>query len=185
MCSSYEGETLHVGQFCTKPGGIRVYHPCLNGRDISAHLEIIAWSQQPCVLFFLDFEKAFDRLDRPWLRRCMAATGFGGGAQRWVSLMHASTSAKSPSTAGTHRDFLPLLLFWEGTPRGCWCWTCKASSSPKRNGRCACIATLHQLSWPHTGPVPSCCPSHALCEPACMPEPSATPLRWPAGASAA
>ena len=65
------------------------------GDNILAHLETIAWyqhTQQPGVLLFLDFENAFDRLDRPWLQRCMAATGFGAGAQRWVSLMHASTS---------------------------------------------------------------------------------------------
>ena len=50
------------------------------GHSILAHLEIIALyqrTQQPGVILFLDFEKAFDRLDRPWLERCMAATGFG------------------------------------------------------------------------------------------------------------
>jgi len=66
------------------------------GDNILAHLEIIASyqrAQQPGVLLFLDFEKAFDRMDRPW-QRCMAATGFGAGAQRWVSLLHAGTTAK-------------------------------------------------------------------------------------------
>ena len=51
-------------------------------------------TQQPGVLLFLDFEKAFYRLDRPWLERCMAATGFGAGAQRWVSHLHAGTTAR-------------------------------------------------------------------------------------------
>ena len=58
------------------------------GDNILAHLEIIASyqrTQQPGVLLFLDFEKAFDRLDRPWLERCMAATGCGAGAQRWIT----------------------------------------------------------------------------------------------------
>ena len=62
------------------------------GDNILAHLETIDFhqhSQQPGVLLFLDFEKAFDRLDRPWMERCMAAVGFGAGAQRWVSLLHA------------------------------------------------------------------------------------------------
>ena len=65
--------------------------------NIVVHLETIDFhqnSQQPGVLLFLDFEKAFDRLDRPWMERCMAAVGFGAGAQRWVSLLHAATTAR-------------------------------------------------------------------------------------------
>ena len=67
------------------------------GDNILAHLETIDFhqhSQQPGVLLFLDFEKAFDRLDRPWMERCMAAVGFGAGAQRWVSLLHVGTTAR-------------------------------------------------------------------------------------------
>ncbi len=33
-------------------------------------------------MVFLDFEQAYDRLDRAWIERCMAAVGFGPGAQR-------------------------------------------------------------------------------------------------------
>ncbi|CAL5219684.1 g1571 [Coccomyxa viridis] len=89
------------------------------GDNILAHLEIIAWyqrTQQPGVLLFLDFEKAFDRLDRPWLQRCMAATGFGAGAQRWVSLMHASTSAKVAFN-GWHTQRFPVQSgVFQGSP---------------------------------------------------------------------
>ena len=53
------------------------------------------------------FQKAFDRLGRPWLQRCMAATGFGAGAQRWLSLMHASTSAKGAFN-GWHTQRFPV-----------------------------------------------------------------------------
>ncbi|CAL5220132.1 g2089 [Coccomyxa viridis] len=86
------------------------------GDNILAHLEIIAWyqrTQQPGVLLFLDFEKAFDR---PWLQRCMAATGFGAGAQRWVSLMHASTSAKVAFN-GWHTQRFPVQPgVFQGSP---------------------------------------------------------------------
>ena len=89
------------------------------GDNILAHLEIIAScqrTQQPGVLLFLDFEKAFDRLDRPWLERCMAATGFGAGAQRWVSLMHASTSAKVAFN-GWHTQRFPVQSgVFQGSP---------------------------------------------------------------------
>ena len=89
------------------------------GDNILAHLEIIAWyqrTQQPGVLLFLDFEKAFDRLDRPWLERCMAATGFGAGAQRWVRLLHAGTTAKVAFN-GWHTQRFPVQSgVFQGSP---------------------------------------------------------------------
>ena len=56
------------------------------GDNILAHLETIDFyqhSQQPGVLLFLDFEKAFDRLDRPWMEQSM----------------HGSSGVRSRSTA--------------------------------------------------------------------------------------
>ncbi|BDA42525.1 probable LINE-1 retrotransposable element ORF2 protein at C-terminar half [Coccomyxa sp. Obi] len=48
------------------------------GDNVLAHLEEISYlqdTQQPGVIVFLDFEKAFDRLDRAWIEQCMAAVG--------------------------------------------------------------------------------------------------------------
>jgi hypothetical protein len=42
---------------------------------------------------FLDFEKAYDRLDRGWLMLCMERMGFPPVALRWVRLMMAGTRA--------------------------------------------------------------------------------------------
>ena len=50
------------------------------GDNVLAHLEEIAYlerAQLPGIMLFLDFEKAFDRLDRAWIDRCMSAVGFG------------------------------------------------------------------------------------------------------------
>ena len=65
------------------------------GDNVLAHLEEISYledTQQPGVQVFLDFEKAFDRLDRAWIERCMAAVRFGPGAQRWVHILHSGTT---------------------------------------------------------------------------------------------
>ena len=66
------------------------------GDNILCHLEEIDYlerTHQPGCVVFLDFEKAYDRLDRGWLLRCMHALGFGAGATRWVSVLLAGTQA--------------------------------------------------------------------------------------------
>lgn len=66
------------------------------GDNILCHLEEIEFlerSQQPGCMVFLDFEKAYDRLDRGWLLRCMSALGFGPGAVKWTSIMLGGTQA--------------------------------------------------------------------------------------------
>ena len=48
------------------------------GDNVLAHLEEVAYleeTQQQRTLLFMDFEKAFDRLDRAWVERCMSAVG--------------------------------------------------------------------------------------------------------------
>jgi hypothetical protein len=54
------------------------------GNNVLAHLEEISYyedTQLPGVILFLDFEKAFDRMDRGWIERCMSTVGFGPGMQ--------------------------------------------------------------------------------------------------------
>ena len=66
------------------------------GDNILCHLEEIDYLERtshPGCVVFLDFEKAYDRLDRGWLLRCMHALGFGAGATRWVSILLAGTQA--------------------------------------------------------------------------------------------
>ena len=80
------------------------------GDNVLAHLEEIAYlerAQQPGVMLLLDFEKAFDRLDRPWIERCMAAVGFGPGLRRWVRLLHSGTTA-AVAMNGCHTAAFPV-----------------------------------------------------------------------------
>ncbi len=84
-----------------------------------AHLEEISYledTQQPGVQVFLDFEKAFDRLDRDWIERCMAAVGFGPGAQRWVHILHSGTTARVAFN-GWHTTAFPVASgVFQGSP---------------------------------------------------------------------
>jgi hypothetical protein len=66
------------------------------GDNVLQHLEIIDYcraEQQPGCVLFLDFEKAYDRMDRGWLMLCLQRMGFLPAAQRWVRLMLADTKA--------------------------------------------------------------------------------------------
>jgi hypothetical protein len=71
------------------------------GRDIADnvlhHLEEIDYLQevqQPGCIVFLDFEKAYDRLNRDWLLRCMEAMQFPESSMRWVRLLLADTKGR-------------------------------------------------------------------------------------------
>ena len=89
------------------------------GDNVLAHLEEISYledTHQPGVQVFLDFEKAFDRLDRAWIERCMAAVGFGPGAQRWVHILHSGTTARVAFN-GWHTDAFPVASgVFQGSP---------------------------------------------------------------------
>ncbi len=45
-------------------------------------------------MLFLDFEKAYDRLDRGWLFQSMASLGFPASAMRWVQLLLQGTAGR-------------------------------------------------------------------------------------------
>jgi len=56
---------------------------CVNWRSWTS------WEMQrePGIIAFLDFSKAYDRLDRNRVLQCMQSLGLGVAAQRWVSLL--------------------------------------------------------------------------------------------------
>lgn len=61
------------------------------GDNILTHLEAIDFAEsraQPGCIAFLDFAKAYDKLDRSWLGKAMQALGFGPRACRWVTILH-------------------------------------------------------------------------------------------------
>ena len=82
------------------------------GDNILAHLEEMDYletAKEPGCIAFLDFSKAYDRLDRQWVLICMQRLGFGTLACRWVDLLHIQLTARVESDlmAGT-----PLPSLW-------------------------------------------------------------------------
>lgn len=67
------------------------------GDNVMYHLEEVDYLervQQPGCILFLDFEKAFDRVDREWLHRCVERLGFGAHMKRWVRVLLSGTQAR-------------------------------------------------------------------------------------------
>ena len=65
--------------------------------NVLAHLEEVDYletAKEPGCLAFLDFSKAYDRLDRQWVLQCMQRLGFGPSARRWVDLLHSHLTAR-------------------------------------------------------------------------------------------
>lgn len=62
--------------------------------NVMYHLEEIDYlheEQQPGVIVFLDFAKAYDRLDRGWLWQCMQHLNFPATVTTWVQLLLQDT----------------------------------------------------------------------------------------------
>ena len=122
------------------------------GRDISdnvlLHLEEIDYleeaassGQQGCIVF-LDFEKAYDRLDRDWLLQCMEAMHFPESSTRWVRLLlqgtrgqilfnggHRSRVFDIPSGCAQGSPLSPLLYVIAAQPLAARCRQLQADGS--------------------------------------------------------
>jgi hypothetical protein len=64
------------------------------GDNILYHMEAVEYfsvAHQSACLVGLDYAKAYDRVHRGWLRRCMQALGMPEGAVRWVDLLLGGT----------------------------------------------------------------------------------------------
>ena len=66
------------------------------GDNVLCHMEefdYAAATHEPGAMIVLDLAKAFDRLHRGWLLRCLQVMGFGPDACRWVTVMLAGSQA--------------------------------------------------------------------------------------------
>ena len=59
------------------------------------------------ILAFLDFEKAFDSIERNFLHKCLDVFNFGSDFKKWVSLLYTDISS-CVSNNGVHSDFFAL-----------------------------------------------------------------------------
>lgn len=87
------------------------------GDNVLFHMEEIDYCQaeevEGCVLF-LDFEKAYDRLDRGWLFRCVERLGFPAEVSRWVRLLLSGTVA----SVSYHGFLSPWVAVLSGVAQG-------------------------------------------------------------------
>ena len=89
------------------------------GDNVLSHLEEVEYLQQTgqsgCMVV-LDFSKAYDRLDRQWVSRCMASMGFGQRACKWVSIMLHCTTATAAFNGWQSASFPEASGVQQGSP---------------------------------------------------------------------
>ncbi|KAL0038486.1 hypothetical protein WJX77_008030 [Trebouxia sp. C0004] len=89
------------------------------GDNVLCHLEEVEYLQQtgqPGCIVFLDFSKAYDRLSRSWVQKCMSSMGFGHNACKWVSIMLHNTSATATFNGWRSASFPERSGVQQGSP---------------------------------------------------------------------
>ena len=84
------------------------------GDNVLFHLEELEYvqaTQAAACIVGLDYNKAYDRVHRGWLDRCMEALGVPLAARRWVSLLLQGTRGLVVFNGWTSRPF-PIYLSW-------------------------------------------------------------------------
>jgi hypothetical protein len=133
------------------------------GDNILYHLEEVdylesleAVDRTGCILF-LDFEKAFDRVDREWLHRCVARLGFGPHMQRWVRVLLAGTSAQVAYNGYLTDPLQVLSGVAQGSPLSPILFTAHAQPLAARMRQLQREGRIKPITLPDNTPLP---PTH-------------------------
>ena len=136
----------------------------LPGRDIAsnvlAHLEEVEYletAREPGCLAFLDFSKAYDRLDREWVLQCMRRIGFGPSATRWVDLLHSHLTAKVRFNGWLSPSFPVSTGLAQGSPLSPLLFVVAAQPLAAHLRRQAQLGVFQPISKPDGSQAP---PSH-------------------------
>ena len=89
------------------------------GDNVLFHLEELEYvqaTQAAACIVGLDYNKAYDRVHRGWLDRCMEALGVPLAARRWVSLLLQGTRGLVVFNGWTSRPFPILAGCAQGSP---------------------------------------------------------------------
>ncbi len=135
----------------------------LPGRDIADnilyHLEAADWlqeSEQPACVLHLDFRRAYDRMQRPWLFQVMRAMGFPRLAVRWVQLLLAGTSAQV-SLNGHYTDAFPVRRsVQQGSPLSVLLYVIAAQPLAAALRQAHALGSFHTYLLPDGTPAPPC-----------------------------
>ncbi|MDE1906295.1 MAG: reverse transcriptase family protein, partial [Rhodospirillales bacterium] len=87
------------------------------GDNVLFHQHLVDYLEHerlPGCLAFLDFRKAYDRIDRGWVRACCRALGCGRQAMRWVDMLLAPRTTRVAFNGWLSRAFVVN----NGVPQG-------------------------------------------------------------------
>ena len=129
------------------------------GDNILAHLEMVEFAetqQAPGCLAFLDFSKAYDRLDRDWLGRTMQALGFGSNARRWVRLLHSDLFARVRYNNWLTSPFPVDNGLAQGSPLSPLLYILAAQPLAAHLRWMVAQGTLRPMAFPDRTPSPPC-----------------------------
>ena len=90
----------------------------INGAPATHHSEVDYLEEsggEGCVLL-LDFQQAYDRVDRDWVFAVMRALGFGERALRWVRLLLRDTCARVLFNGWSSNQFVVRSGVAQGSP---------------------------------------------------------------------
>ena len=88
------------------------------GENIRLLFELLEHAEEqniPGMIFFSDFEKAFDSIDHDFLIKCLRHFNFGNSFINWIKLFY-SDAKSCVSNNGHHSEFFPIQ---RGVPQGC------------------------------------------------------------------
>ena len=127
------------------------------GNNVLCHLEEVEYPQQtgqPGCLVFLDFSKAYDRLSRSWVQKCMSSMGFGQNACKWVSIMLHNTSATATFNGWRSASFPERSGVQQGSPLSPLLYVIAAQPLASHLRRQSQLGVIRPITMPDGQPAP-------------------------------
>ena len=127
------------------------------GDNVLCHLEEVDYLQQtgqPGCMVFLDFSKAYDRLSRSWVQKCMSSMGFGQNACKWVSIMLQNTSASATFNGWWSSSFPERSGVQQGSPLSPLLYVLAAQPLASHLRRQAQQGVIRPITTPDGQPAP-------------------------------
>ena len=121
------------------------------GDNVLFHLEEVDYlqhTQQPGCITFLDFSKAYDRVDRGWLMQCMQKMGFSSACQRWVQLLLQGTQGRVMYNGHFSRAFAVHSSIAQGSPLSPLLWVIAAQPLAACLRQLQASGTIDAVSMP-------------------------------------
>ena len=88
----------------------------INIRTIIDSIEYSSQNQINTILAFLDFEKAFDKLNWDFIEKCLDGFGFGPVLRKWIKIMYTDISSAAINNGFTTHSFKLKCGIRQGCP---------------------------------------------------------------------